>query len=117
MKKCLGNVFRLPYFFLFLFKLTFAPRTKTSNKPQEGGKNSESESHGPHAQQSSGGGSGPGRQAFNIITTHAIVACSKALVWLKSAANPFHPHSHHQASLSHLLLFVCLSMHPCHLQS
>lgn len=37
-------------FFLISFKLTFALRTKTSNKPQEGGKLSESESRGPHAQ-------------------------------------------------------------------
>lgn len=71
---------------LFLFKLTLAPRTKTSNKPQEGEKSLESESCGPNTTIHR-----PGRQAFNTIPTHAIVACSSGMAQRSSKPPPSPP--------------------------
>lgn len=98
----------LMVFFLFLFKLTFALRTKTSYRPQEGGQ--ERWKPRPPPRTTVHGGR-LGRQAFNTITTHAIVACSEALLQLTSQATPPSP-----PGLS-LPFFLCVSMHPCHLQS
>lgn len=62
----------------------------------------ESESRGPNTTIHR-----PGRQAFNTITTHAIVACSSGTAQISS--NPPPPHHHHprrQASHSPRTFFV-----------
>lgn len=110
-ERCHANVFLLS---LFLLQLTFAPRTKTSNRPQAGGRGKREKKREkkrtpkkrkPHTHTSGGPRCSRGRQAFNTITTHAIVAGSKALVWLKSAAptpgNTSGPLSHCPPAPSH----------------
>lgn len=74
---------------LFLFKLTLGPRTKTSNKPQEGGGKLGKAKAAAPTQQSAGPDAKPSTQSPHMLLWPA------ALGWLKSPANP---HPHRQAS-------------------
>lgn len=83
--RCHGHVFHPPYFFSN-WPSPQEQRLLTNHKKEKEGERLESESFSPNTTIHR-----PGRQAFNTITTHAIVACSSGMAQISSKPPPSPP--------------------------